>query len=142
MPKGTVAPGKLCPPPKVRGPGWVPARGLTWSARLAADAAGTAIPTSSSAPRVLMSARRTNEARYTPVTVTTVTISAYGSIDAVASTALPWFQQPRGWGCTDRHGLWIEHVADGRHPERRHSEWRHPEPVSYTHLTLPTIYSV
>ena len=37
-----VAPGKLWPPPKVPGPGLVPAKRSTWSARSAADAGGAA----------------------------------------------------------------------------------------------------
>ena len=40
IPKGSVAPGKLWPPPKVPGPGRVPAKGLTCPARSAAERRG------------------------------------------------------------------------------------------------------
>jgi hypothetical protein len=57
MPKGIVAPGKLWPPPKVVGPGLVPAKTSTWSASPAAGAAGAATANEASAAAMAIPAR-------------------------------------------------------------------------------------
>ena len=62
----------------------------------------------------------------------------------------PWYTgSPPGphtqvWTLAEAHGTWSGgskwHVRSGRHYE--HVEPSRPMPVSYTHLTLPTICSV